>query len=336
VTPDNVIERRYGVHGGALTTSTKPISVGKNIGRSNETTPFEQACKEAQALFKKQIESGYSEFPENVGSNGPALPMLAHNYEKHSHKITFPAFVQPKLDGVRMLCGLVDGTVQTLSRTGKPFGSKALNGIVQELQTLLVPGVWLDGELYSDSLTFEEIVSACRKEDSNLNIEYHVYDMFSNQKESFLKRFDNLCLLKFCQIKRVPTFTVDSHEQVCEFHDRFVKEGYEGIMIRNRNSLYNHKRSYDLQKFKNFQDEEFVIVDIKEATGNDAGTAIIQCKTEQGDTFWVRPRGTREYRAEMLKQKDLLIYRLLTVRFQNMTDKGIPRFPVGIIVRDYE
>lgn len=333
VTPDNVIERKYGVLGGTLTTSTKKITAGKNIGKRNETTPFQQACSEAKALFKKQTDVGYSEQRDSTTHAFPN-PMLAHGYDKHSHKIRFPAFVQPKLDGVRMLCGYHEDKIVCVSRTGKPFPEAAMETIVREAQQVLRPGMWLDGELYAESLSFEEIVSACRK--ACPEIEYHVYDLCSSG--TFEQRLQQLCELipkQFDKIKLVDTYLIHNHDQVCDYHNRFV-QNYEGIMIRNKESMYKQKRSYDLQKFKNFQDQEFVITDVKEATGSDEGTAIVQCKTEQGESFWVRPRGTREYRAEILKQKDLLIYKLLTVRFQNLTEKGIPRFPVGIVVRDYE
>lgn len=330
VTSDCVIIRKYGVIDGALTTSVKKITAGKNIGKKNETSPFEQACLEAKALFKKQLESGYSTEPGVQKSEIPK-PMLAHGYDKQAHKITFPAMVQPKLDGVRMLLG-PDGTC--LSRTGKKFSAEVLGHISAECRDC-----WLDGELYSDELTFEEIVSACRKQSGapNKNIHYHVYDIVDPKKPFCDRLFDLKELVKGLRFTHiVKTLNVNTPEQVLEYHDEFVQEGYEGIMIRNKNSKYEQKRSYGLQKFKNFQDDEFLISDIKEATGNDAGTAIVQCKNTQGNTFWVRPRGTREYRAEILKQKDLFLGQLLTVRFQNLTEKGVPRFPVGIAVRNYE
>eukprot|EP00959_Pyramimonas_sp_CCMP1952_P188727 3947369-Pyramimonas_sp.AAC.1 len=105
-------------------------------------------------------------------------------------------------------------------------------------------------------------------------------------------------------------------------------------MIRNKKGQYSPTRSIDLQKFKNFEELEFVIVDVKEATGNDKGTAIIQCQADNGELFWVRPKGSREYRASLLESQ--IIDKLLTVRYQNLTEKGIPRFPVGIVIRDYE
>lgn len=341
------IIRTYGVEHGNQTVSVKKITAGKNLGKKNETTPFEQACAEATSMFEKQkTTAGYRE----TRSKEPMVPtpMLAHAFDKSAHRVVYPAFVQPKLDGVRMITCFDPsrGDVVFMSRTGKPLDAlKPVFG--PDLARLLVtrPGLWLDGEVYSRDLTFEEIVSAVRNEqnpDPNTlhKLEYHVYDVITDRPESpFHER--HMAVQEVLKntpnwIQSVPTYSVSSADEVLRHHDEFVQQGYEGVMIRNRDGPYVYKRSYDLQKFKNFRDDEFVITDVKEATGNDAGTAIIQCKTEDGQCFWVRPRGTREYRAELLRRKKYVLYKQLTVRYQNLTDKNIPRFPVGITIRDYE
>ena len=125
-------------------------------------------------------------------------------------------------------------------------------------------------------------------------------------------------------------------ESVYDMHDRYVSDGYEGVMIRNLDGKYKSSRSYNLQKYKHFVDHEYTIVDVKEAVGTDSGTAIIQWENCDQNVFWVRPRGSREYRARLLKDQQKIIGKQLTVRYQNLTEKGIPRFPVGIAVRDYE
>ena len=116
----------------------------------------------------------------------------------------------------------------------------------------------------------------------------------------------------------------------------FVRDGHEGIMIREASSVYEiGKRSNYLLKYKAFQTEEYTIVDVKEGSGREKGTAIWVCKV--GDQhFSVRPEGTLEVRRKFLEEKDKYIGKPLTVRFQNLTALGIPRFPVGVAVRDYE
>jgi DNA ligase-1 len=60
------------------------------------------------------------------------------------------------------------------------------------------------------------------------------------------------------------------------------------------------------------------------------------CKTQSGQEFTVRPEGTLETRKNYFKNKNNFFGKLLTVKFQNLTSLGIPRFPVGIVIRDYE
>jgi DNA ligase-1 len=120
-------------------------------------------------------------------------------------------------------------------------------------------------------------------------------------------------------------------------HEKYVQEGYEGLIIRNSESCYVlNYRSKDLQKYKQFIDEEYEIVSGKEATGEDAGTVIFECKTPGDIIFSVRPRGSRELRKYMLQNLKNYIGKKLTVRYQNLSERNVPRFPVGITVRDYE
>jgi len=76
-------------------------------------------------------------------------------------------------------------------------------------------------------------------------------------------------------------------------------------------------------------------VDVKEGTGREKGTAIWICKTGE-QHFSVKPEGTLEKRREYLSEKEKYIGKQLTVRFQNLTAIGVPRFPVGVVIRDYE
>ena len=111
-------------------------------------------------------------------------------------------------------------------------------------------------------------------------------------------------------------------------------------MFRNLSGVYKAgHRSRDLQKYKEFIDAEFIITDAKEGTGSDAGTVVWECRTgdrENTKYFDVRPRGTVAQRKEWWDNYKKYIGQELTVRYQNLTEYGIPRFPVGIAIRDYE
>jgi len=107
-------------------------------------------------------------------------------------------------------------------------------------------------------------------------------------------------------------------------------------MIRDASSTYEiGKRSNYLLKYKAFQTEEYEIVDVKEGTGREKGAAIWVCKVGEHQ-FSAKPEGTLEVRKKYLQEKEKYIGKQLTVRYQNLTALGVPRFPVGVAVRDYE
>ena len=343
-----VISRGY--LDGKMQVSEKVISQGKNIGKKNETTPVQQAVSEARASWIKMKESGYSEaIKEEVDNTASVrgkgisadvpLPMLAHEYHKRGKGFPFPCFTQPKLDGTRCVGIPGKGLFSRLRKT-----IPHMEHIIAELNRL-PPDLILDGELYTNELTFQEIVGLVKREtlkvgdlEKQQKIKYHVYDLI--QGDSYEQRHRGLQTLfasfSFQHLILVPTFSCGSEAEMKEQHARFVADGYEGIMLRNPAGVYKNVRSVDLLKYKEFFDDEYEVVGFKEGEGAEKGCVLWMCKTEKGDTFHCRPRGTREDRTELYQKGASYIGKKLTVRFQELTDDGIPRFPVGIAFRDYE
>ena len=323
------IQRIHGFEGCKQTVNDKEISKGKNIGKSNETSVKEQAVKEAESLIKKQKDKNYTEIKT---TNTTILPMLAHDFNKRSHDIVFPCYVQPKIDGVRMM--FTNGAFT--SRTGK-----SINGL-KHISSCVPTDIHLDGELFTFDLPFEEISGISRQLTNNNPaksdlLKYYVFDCY-HQSMTFKERHEMLTKLKFSKnIHIVETVLANTIEEIHALHNKFVYDGYEGIIIRNMDSQYKQNfRSKDLQKLKLFQDEEYIICDGKEGEGNDKDTVIFQCQMQNKKRFWVRPRGTYQYRQQLLHNIKDAIGKQLTVRFQNLTESGVPRFPVGINIRDYE
>lgn len=360
-----VMSFTFGLEAGKKQTQRKVITKGKNIGRSNETTPFEQAKKEIISKMNKKIDSGYTSDKTNVST--PILPMLAHPFNKRKHNIKYPAYAQPKIDGVRMIAHY-DGKVTTFSRKGKPFTKmphieKELEFYFKRLK-LQSKNIYIDGELYSDTLKFEELAGAVRRSDNEMNtlfkIKYHIFDAFDldNCESPFEERmkyiyeyfsntdfvgngskWSNKTLyngLNF--IEPVRTFLIQSEQDFRDFNSSYcIPNGYEGAMIRNADGIYKlGHRSADLQKLKEFQDAEYKIIGFKEGTGTEKGCVIWECSTDKSLTFSVRPRGSKAERQGYFQNGIKHIGSMLTVRFQELTNDGIPRFPVGISIRDYE
>lgn len=342
VTPDCRIVRKYGLINGKHTVVEKKFVQGKNIGKSNETTPFQQACFEAKSLHTKQIDEGYSDTQDDVSVK--IFPMLAHKWNDKKKHISFPCYVQPKLDGIRMLVGRINGEIRMISRTGKVINN--MEHVKNEL-SFLQENEFLDGENYNHTTTFENITSLCRTcipGKDMTQISFHVFDYFvlNSLDIPYYKRLDTLRNMfsknTFRYLKMVPTKTASCEEDIFErVHPEYTSQGYEGTIIRNRDCGYQlNERSVGLLKFKDFETAEFEIIDAIEATGRDEGTVIWICQNSNNKNFSVRPRGSLEERKEFYRNRVKYIGKKLTVQYQNLTKGGIPRFPVGLAIRDYE
>jgi ATP-dependent DNA ligase len=193
--------------------------------------------------------------------------------------------------------------------------------------------------LYSSKIPFEELSGLCRcieTRESIKCIQYLIFDMIllNDLNEGFQSRIGRLMFSDDDVIQIVPTHQCTSIDDIMEFHGSFVAAGYEGTIIRNRDGVYRMGyRSWDLQKYKTFMEEEFPIIGFTEGHGREKGTVVWQCATLDGRTFHVRPRGSMEHRTAMFKDADSYLGRPLTVIFQEYTSEGIPRFPVGKAIR---
>ena len=269
--------------------------------------------------------------------------MLATQYNLEKPKITFPCFVQPKIDGLRCLIFQADDEqIRAQSRTGINF--KTLGKLTDSLREFFRqnPHIILDGELFSRSIAFETLAGRIKQneasDDEMESIRFYLFDIISD--EPFEQRAKNIAAIsensqwnKF--ICQVPTFEIE-HNQFNETFIEFTKNGYEGIILRNKNGLYRQGfRSTDLQKYKTFIEEEFEIVDFKSGSGREKDCVIWICRAKESDhTFSVRPRGTVEDRREWLKNSSNYIGNMLTVIFQEYSSHQIPRFPVGKSIRN--
>ena len=285
--------------------------------RTNVKTGYEKALKRAQTMWNN----------EHTKCN-QVLPMLANKWDDRKKYISEPFYVQPKLDGVRLLVSKDGG----ISRTGKIIPGTEVLGKGLE------PGQYVDGEAFDPNLNFEELTSTFKTDP--LKLKFHVFDFFDLKKlqMTFEQRWEYVKdSIYNPHYEYVDTFSVKKHKDMEGYHKMFIQQGYEGTMIRDRFSVYEvGQRSNYLLKYKDFQTEEYEITGAKTGHGRDADAVVWVCKTENDNQFTVRPEGTIVQREEHYRNYKKYIGKMLTVRFQNLTALGVPRFPVGVAIRDYE
>lgn len=317
---------------------------GKNIGRSNETTPWEQACSELQSKANKKRDGGYKDSIDEVGevatnTLGFVKPQKAQPYkdlsDRQLDKIDWSnAYVQRKLDGHR--ASLTDDLMY--SSGGKIIELAHLAGIDTN-------GLQLDGELYVHGMRLQDIGKLIKKyrPGETEKVEFHVFDHVATK--GFGDRVKDLVALHkentHPSLVFVDTYKVTSMKEVLDWHAKFLAEGYEGTMLRHGVEGYKGgSRCLDIIKIKDMEDSEFVITDVLEGKrklyrGIMTPQARFVCKdTNTGKTFKVYAPGTVIEKAAPLDNPKAYTGKLLTVQYFGFTKDGVPNLPVAKCLRE--
>ncbi|WP_122861961.1 DNA ligase [Campylobacter showae] len=251
-----------------------------------------------------------------------------------------------KLDGVRAYW---DGR-NLRSRNGKILAAP-------EGWSAHFPPFALDGELYTARGEFEKIQSIVMDKMPSVaawsEIKFHVFDVPEAgggllERLSELEKFiaknpqagQNLKIIKQIKVKDNAEFEA--------FAEQIVAKGGEGAVAREPNAPYERKRSKNALKYKKFKDAECEVTAINAGTGKYAGLmGSVTCKAlsaagsssdEQNDELLQPASGVKfkigsgfsdEERANPPK-----IGSIITYKYQNLTAKGLPRFPVFLRVRE--
>lgn len=323
--------------------------------KSNRTL-FEQAILEINSRYTKKYREGYRTPEDKPPLKGP---MLAQKYVYQKTKLSFPVGVTVKLDGIRCLVRY-DDKIYYRSRNNKEYNHLSVfDNDIKLFLSFLHPNIELDGEMFSEHLNFNKIASIFRKEvntnedDLKENIKYYIFD--SNQDLPYELRWKELYDAYCSYLNETKDHLVvllnnhwaSSHEDIKKIHDVSIENGFEGTMIRKCHfsdrtdkgyecSLYRPGRRTNILKFKNMIDEEATIEKIISGKGRESGKALLGVRDIRGNFFIVRPSYTFKEREEWFKNPNLVLGKQITIVFQELSEDGVPRFPVGKIIRDYE
>jgi len=274
--------------------------------------------------------------------------MLAHKY--NPDKADYPAYIQPKLDGVRCLF-TKDGA---FSRADNQFMNvkhieKALENFFNKYPTAV-----LDGELYNHELKddFEKIISLVRKtkptqehkDEAAELVQYHVYDIASMTIGGYTTRLNYLQSNLFAGFNTWPVMSVETkvvldYDEAVKQHNKYLKLGYEGSIYRSIDGKYKNTRSWDLMKFKDFDDAEATIIGYELGKGKRQGTLgkfIMQ--DDEGIQFGCPPGKGYTYKdlAAMIDNISHYIGERATFTYFQRTQAGSYRHPHYKCLRNYE
>ena len=185
-------------------------------------------------------------------------PMLAQNFVPDKHK--FPLAATPKIDGIR--CLKIDG--KFLSRSFKPIRNKYICTTLESLD--LPDGV--DGELVVKN-NFHLTTSGVMSVDGEPDFKYCVFDYVYSESATYIQRIEQLCLYAPTSphIEIILPEILYSLEDLYSYKDT-LPDYYEGVILRDPDSLYECKRSKNLLKVKDFFDAEATVIGFAEKMTN--------------------------------------------------------------------
>ena len=340
-----------GLMGGKMVKNVSDLLVGKNIGRSNETTHYEQAVLEANSKVDKKMRKGYRANLEHAQSSsklgtGIPAPMLAQKHDpsgKQKGSKTLDKMgiqgeviiVQPKLDGNRCLIVINEEGAKMYTRTGKVMPVQ-LTHILEEVfesYPFMEGTIVLDGELFSDSMSFNRLNGLIKREtvtpediEDRKAISYHLYDVINDNgyedRAEYIKMYENRSIIIVPSTKIYAT-----DENIKKYLEKFLSEGHEGLMIRQLGMGYDNKRSWQLCKVKLFEDAEYKLVGFEEdKRGGFVGAFVME--NHNGSTFNAGASGqTVDERTVMWNNQSEYLNQMATVEYFGISEYGVPRFP---------
>lgn len=341
------------------------ISTGKNLGKKNATNVLTQAYSDCMSKYRLKIKSGYTDTKADQLSVSPEeipIPMALKSWKDYGERLVYPLYVQPKLDGLRMIA-MLDTNGKVILKTRRRHDIPKFDKLRADLQRLYNQSddksIILDGELYMHGMDLQNISGIVRAEtnrdEEKNNLEYWLFDCFSvkdsngyTTQDSFEVRLKRLKYFigsskRKTQIVLNDTILCQTDKNADDYYSQMVSNGYEGIIYKSIDKPYEfsftkEKRSSWYLKRKQQFDEEFEIVSYTEGKGKDAGCVVFILKTIDGIEFNSVPNGTYDYRKSLYQQctNDFTQFKgkMAKVQFEDYSTERVPLRNRMIMIRD--
>jgi DNA ligase-1 len=260
-------------------------------------------CGVSEKTINKVVEENYA---ENY-SIGVFSCQLAHDSANHESKVTGKKFIEVKLDGVRVIAIVYPtGLVSLFSRNGKSLDNFPL--VEQQLSkvagTFTEPMV-LDGEVMSSS--FQDLMKQIHRKDDvkSSDAVLNLFDIltlkdFTQGSSSITQEQRSEHVYQWYKANKdaLPNVTVVRHELVDldtpegqlrykEINQQAIQGGYEGLLIKDPEAVYECKRSVAWLKLKPFIEVSLEVTDVEEGTGRNQGRlgALVCSGQDDGRTI---------------------------------------------------
>ena len=328
------------------------------------TATQEQWNEWYRRILIKDLRCGVTEKTINKQAPKYKVPvfecMLADDSAKHEKKLKGRVFLEPKLDGVRVvaICDVDRDEVVLMSRNGKELANfPHINQQLDELLDQLPQSYVFDGEIMSENfqVLMREIhrKGGAKTEDAVLNL-FDCLPLKAFKEGGYLLplhvRKQELEGFKFGPniqlVERVEVDLDNDRDRFLDYNKLCVDKGYEGIMVKPVEGHYECKRSTLWLKVKPFIEVSLTVVDTEEGTGRNAGKlgALIVEGTDMGKFIRTNVGSglTDQDRESYWADKVRLIGQVVEIRAdaitqnQDAVDEYSLRFPRFLRFRGFE
>lgn len=276
-------------------------------------------------------------------------------------KVNFPIYVSTKFDGIRAL--VIDGVVY--SRSLKPIRNKHVQKLFGKPEYNGLDGELIVGDIYAKDV-FQKTTSGVMSEDGEPEVTYYVFDIFTNNTETYKERLYNLndkfVLDQHPHVVATQQLYIQTKEELTALLSKEKVKGGEGLIGRNPKGKYKYGRSTPKEqfsmKFKFFEQEEFEVVgftermhNTNEQTRDELGYAerssakdgLVPMNTlgslvlkYKDTTFSCGTGFDDKLRQEIWDNKTEYLGKLASIRYMSVGSKDLPRVPSFIGFRHTE
>lgn len=233
---------------------------------------------------------------------GKDFPCMLAQANKYLDRIKFPAIAQTKMDGMRANILIEKNNITVYSRNGKEIQTFGRFDGLTDLKNIV-----LDGELLvvdknkpldrktGNGIINKAIISDKRKttvlESETEMFKIILWDVIDLDawktgyySEPYIERLDRLkSMKKDNRYGLVNSQTVEDINSAFKLFKNLLKEGQEGLILKNMNMPWEDKRSYDMVKMKEVKEIDLLVVDWVPGTGKYEGMlGALKCRNKDG------------------------------------------------------
>lgn len=322
----------------------------------DEVQNFLKDCNEEQQLWysrvlRKDLKAGFS---VNTAAKFFPIPifdvMLATDgkkCKKMNEIISGGVWSSPKLDGYRCLAVVTRGSVTLYSRNGSVYKNFPA---IEESLSKMYPNedVVLDGEIMSDDFqSMQQTAFSSKSGKSVGDVKFHVFDCIPS-KEWKDGKFTTIKSERYSQLEvlskgfesnivLVEQELVDTVDKVLKLEQTYMALGYEGVMVIPDIPYYKGRKSNKLMKFKTMLSQDCEVIGFyegKTGTKHEGRMGGLVIRQENGKECECGSGFSDEDRDYMWNNQDEFLGRLAEIKYQELTNHDILRFPIFMRWRD--